>query len=112
MAAASNDGGLGILASANYKTKKEFSDAIDEIHNQTDKPFAVNINLFPSLRVVDNNEFTDVLIEKGEKIVETSGQSAPEDLYKPWKDAGTKKIREDEDGNEIIGWKFRPLSDG
>ena len=84
----SNAGGLGILASAIYKTKNEFADAVDRIKELTDKPFAVNINLFPSMTSVDNNDYVDVLVEKEVKIVETSGHSAPAELCKRFKDAG------------------------
>lgn len=88
VAAISNAGGLGILASAIYRSKKEFSEAIDKIKDLTDKPFAVNINLFPSMRPIDNNDYLDIIEEKGVKIVETSGHSAPEDLCNRFKDAG------------------------
>ncbi len=88
VAAISNAGGLGILASANYQTRDEFASAIDRIRELTDKPFAVNINLFPSMRPIDNNDYTDILVEKGVKIVETSGHSAPEDLCERFKKAG------------------------
>ena len=88
VASISNAGGLGILASAIYKTKNEFADAIDRIKELTDKPFAANINLFPSMTSVDNNDYVDVLVDKGVKIVETSGHSAPAELCKRFKDAG------------------------
>lgn len=88
VAAISNAGGLGVLASAIYQSKEEFSTAIDRVYELTDKPFAVNINLFPSMRPIDNNEYVDILVEKGVKIVETSGHSAPEELCKRFKDAG------------------------
>ncbi len=87
-AAISNAGGLGVLASAMYDTRDAFAEAIDRIHDLTDKPFAVNINLFPMMRPIDNNEYVDVLMEKGVKIVETSGHSAPEDLCQRFKEAG------------------------
>ena len=87
VAAISNAGGLGILASAIYQSKEEFSTAIDRIYELTDKPFAVNINLFPSMRPIDNNDYVDILIEKGVKIVETSGHSAPAELCQRFKDA-------------------------
>lgn len=86
--AISDAGGLGILASAIYQTKDDFADAIDTIQKSTSNPFAVNINLFPSMRPIDNNEYLDVMIDKGVKIVETSGHSAPEDLCGRFKDAG------------------------
>ncbi|MBW2180086.1 MAG: nitronate monooxygenase [Deltaproteobacteria bacterium] len=88
VAAISNAGGLGILASVIYKSKEEFAEAVDRIQELTEKPFAVNINLFPAMRVIDNNEYIDVMVEKGVKVVETSGHSAPEDLCKRFKDAG------------------------
>ena len=88
VAAISNAGGLGVLASAIYQSKEEFSTAIDRVYELTDKPFAVNINLFPSMRPIDNNDYVDILVEKGVKVVETSGHSAPEELCKRFKDAG------------------------
>ncbi len=88
VAAISNAGGLGILASAIYQTKEEFAEAIDRTMELTDRPFAVNINLFPSMRPIDNDDYLDVLIEKNVKIVETSGHSAPEALCRRFKDAG------------------------
>ena len=88
VAAISNAGGLGILASAIYTTREEFADAIDRIKELTDKPFAVNINLFPSMRPIDNNDYVDILVQKGIKIVETSGHSAPEELCDRFKKAG------------------------
>jgi len=88
VAAISNAGGLGILASAMYESREAFADAIDRVRDRTDKPFAVNLNLFPMIRPIDNNEYLDVVIEKGVRIVETSGHSAPEDLCARFKQAG------------------------
>jgi len=88
VAAISNAGGLGILASAIYQSRRDFARAIDRTRELTDRPFAVNLNLFPAMRPIDNNEYLDVLIEKGVKIVETSGHSAPEDLCARFKKAG------------------------
>ena len=87
-AAISNAGGLGVLASALYKSADEFAQAVDRLMDLTDKPFAVNLNFFPALRPIDNNEYVDVMIKKGVKIVETSGHSAPDDLCVRFKDAG------------------------
>ena len=88
VASISNAGGLGILASAIYKSKEEFAEAIDRVNELTDKPYAVNINLFPALAPVDNKEYVEVLVDKGVKIVETSGHSAPADLCSRFKEAG------------------------
>jgi nitronate monooxygenase len=40
------------------------------------------------MQPIDNNEYLDVLLEKGVKIVETSGHSAPEDMCQRFKKAG------------------------
>jgi len=88
VASISNAGGLGILASAIYKSKEELARAVDRVRELTDEPFAVNINLFPALAPVDNNEYVEVLVDKKVKIVETSGHSAPEDLCGRFKEAG------------------------
>jgi NADH:quinone reductase (non-electrogenic) len=88
VAAISNAGGLGILASAMYPTQTALADAVDRVRDLTDRPFAVNLNLFPMMRPVDNSEYLDVLVEKGVKVVETSGHTAPEALCGRFKSAG------------------------
>lgn len=87
-AAISNAGGLGILASAMFQSRDEFARAVDRVLELTDKPFAVNLNLFPAMRPIDNNDYLDVLLEKGVKIVETSGHAAPVDLCGRFKESG------------------------
>jgi nitronate monooxygenase len=71
-----------------FSTKEAFAEALDRLNDLTDKPFAVNLNLFPTMRPIDNNIYLDVLLEKGVKIVETSGHSAPEELCSRFKQAG------------------------
>jgi len=88
VAAMSEAGGMGIIASAMYPSKEEFVSAIERIKQKTDKPFGVNINLFPAMRQIDNNEYIDVMADYGLKIVETSGHHAPEELVSRFKDLG------------------------
>jgi nitronate monooxygenase len=88
VAAVSNAGGLGILASAMYPTREEFKAAIEETLDLTDMPFAVNLNLFPMRRPVDNIEYFDIMTRKNLRLVETSGHSAPETLAGRFKEAG------------------------
>jgi NAD(P)H-dependent flavin oxidoreductase YrpB (nitropropane dioxygenase family) len=76
-AAISNAGGLGVLASANSQSRGEFATALNRTFGLTDNPFAVNLDLFPMLCPIDDNEYLDVLNEKGLKIMETSAHSAP-----------------------------------
>jgi NADH:quinone reductase (non-electrogenic) len=86
VAAISDAGSVGIVASAMWKSKEEFQDALKKVKDHTDKPFAVNLNLFPAMRPIDNNIYLDVLLEEGVKIIETSGHKAPEDLARRFKE--------------------------
>ncbi|MBW1711350.1 MAG: nitronate monooxygenase, partial [Deltaproteobacteria bacterium] len=54
VAAFSNAGALGILASATYRDKESFREAVRKTKSLTDKPFAVNLNMFPGLRPIPN----------------------------------------------------------
>ncbi len=88
VAAISNAGALGIMASAMFSEKEEFRKAVKKIKSLTSKPFAINLNLFPSLRAIPNEDFITVIIEEGVKIVETSGHKAPEEYIERLKKAG------------------------
>jgi nitronate monooxygenase len=92
VAAASNAGALGVLASANFQTQEEFRQEVKKLKGMTDKPFAVNLNLFPALRPIDNREYLEVIFEEGIKIVETSGHKAPDELAKDLKAQGVTLI--------------------
>jgi nitronate monooxygenase len=86
VAACCEAGALGILASAMYSSEEAFQEAIQKVKSRTRKPFAVNLNLFPMMRPIDNNRYLDVLLAEGVKIVETSGHSAPEELVGRFKE--------------------------
>lgn len=88
VAAMSEAGGMGVIASANYKSKASFAEAVGKMKSLTSKPFGVNINLFPAMTQIDNNEYIDVMADYGIKIVETSGHHAPEALVGRFKDLG------------------------
>ena len=89
VAAISNAGGIGVLASIIYQTEDEFAAAIDRIRELSDRPFAVNLNFFPAQFPVSQQEYTEIMVEKGVNIVETSGHMAPpEELCRRFKEAG------------------------
>lgn len=75
VAAASNAGVLGVMSSAMFGKQDELRDAIRKVKDLTDKPFAVNINLFPTARPVSIEEYIDVVNEEDVPVVETSGRS-------------------------------------
>ncbi len=89
VAAISNAGGIGILASIMYQTEEEFAAAIDRVQELSDKPFAVNLNFFPAQFPVSQEKYTGIMVEKGVKVVETSGHTAPpSELCRRFKEAG------------------------
>lgn len=75
VSAISNAGALGIITSASFASKEELREEIKKTRVLTDKPFGVNINLFPSMRPFSVDDMIDVLDEEGIGIVETSGNS-------------------------------------
>ena len=84
VAAVSNAGGLGVLASG-QDTPEQVREEIRKVQELTDKPFAVNL-MFLNKKVP---EIVDVVIEEGVKIV-TTGAGTPK-LYMPkLKEAGIK----------------------
>jgi len=90
VAAISEAGAVGVLASAIYKNREEFRDELKKIKDLTDKPVAVNLCLFPMIRPIDNQDYLDILLEEGIPIVETSGHELPEDLVNNIKSSGVK----------------------
>ncbi len=92
VAAVSNAGGLGIMASAIFSNAQELRDEIRKAKSLTDKPFGVNINLFPATRPMPNEEFIDTLIEEGVAVVSTSGVRSPEPYMERLKKGNVKVI--------------------
>lgn len=86
-AAISNAGGLGTITSSTQGTPENLRNEIKKIRSLTDKPFAVNLNLFQSSKPLPNDEFIEVMREEGVKIVETSGKN-PETIIPQLKKAG------------------------
>ncbi len=80
VAAISNAGALGMMASAMFDTQEKFRQAVRRAKALTDKPFGVNLSLFPALRPIDNNLYVEVILGEGVAVVETSGHRPPEDL--------------------------------
>ncbi|GAG56661.1 unnamed protein product, partial [marine sediment metagenome] len=89
VAAVSNAGGLGIIAALTFPTARELREEIKKTKSLTDKPFAVNITLLPTLRPINYEEYIDAAIEEGVNIIETAGRS-PRPYMKQLKDAGVK----------------------
>jgi nitronate monooxygenase len=86
-AAVANAGGLCCICGSMYYPKQEFIDEIKRAQDMTDKPFGVNVSLFPEMTVtVTPEERIDWVIESGVRILETSGRN-PEPYRKQITDA-------------------------
>jgi nitronate monooxygenase len=82
---------MGILASTTFETKEELREEIRKTKSLTDKPFGVNLNLFPMMRQRSIEEDIDLFIDEGVGVVESSGAS-PEPYVPLLKEAGVKVI--------------------
>jgi nitronate monooxygenase len=92
VAAISNAGALGLMASAMYPSQDEFRQAVRQVNDHTDRPFGVNLSLFPALRPIDNRLYVEVILEEGVPVVETSGHRPPEELLAHLRSAGIRTM--------------------
>lgn len=91
VAAVSNAGGLGVMSSATFSSAEDLRAEIRKCREMTDKPFAVNLTLMPSLAPPDYPSYVRVCVEEGIRIMETSGR-APEPFMPAMKAAGMTVI--------------------
>ena len=56
----------------------------------TDKPFAVNVTLMPTIREINYEEYFNAIIEEGVKVIETAGRPPEPAWIKLMKDANVK----------------------
>ena len=72
-AAVSNAGGLGVLTALTQPTPDDLRREIDRCRSMTDKPFAVNLTILPTLNPPPYAAFRKAIIDSGVTIVETAG---------------------------------------
>jgi NADH:quinone reductase (non-electrogenic) len=77
-AAVSNAGALGILTALTQPTPDALRREIERCRSMTDRPFAVNLTILPSMGAPPYAEYRRVIIESGIRIVETAGQNPRE----------------------------------
>lgn len=78
--AVSNAGGLGTLTALTQPTPEALMQEIQRCRDMTDRPFAVNLTLLPSLTPPPYAEYRQAIIESGIKIVETAGNKPHEHI--------------------------------
>ncbi len=86
-AAVSNAGGLGTLTALTQSTPDDISREIERCRQMTDKPFAVNLTILPSVNPPPYAEYRQAIIDAGIKIVETAG-GKPQEHVEAFKAAG------------------------
>jgi len=74
VSAVSNAGGLGVISSLTFPTAKELQQEIKKTKSMTDKPFAVNVTMLPTIRPVNYEEYFNAAIDEGVNIIEPSGR--------------------------------------
>lgn len=90
-AAVSNAGGLGIITGLTQPTPEDLLKEIARCRTMTDKPFAVNLTILPTIKPVPYELYAQAIVESGVKIVETAGRN-PEPYLPMFKAAGIKVI--------------------
>jgi len=89
--AVSNAGGLGILTGLTQPTPEDLAKEITRCRAMTDKPFGVNMTIFPTISPPPYDDYITAIIEGGVKVVETAGNKAVD--YMPrLKEAGIRII--------------------
>lgn len=76
--AVSNAGGLGTLTALTQPTPDDLRREIDRCRAMTDKPFAVNLTILPSVNPPPYAQYRQAIIESGVRIVETAGNKPQE----------------------------------
>ena len=88
--AVSNAGGLGILTGLTQPDAEALAAEIERCRSMTDKPFGVNMTVFPTINPPDYKAYTQAIIDSGVKIVETAGTPAVRELWEMMKPHGIK----------------------
>ncbi len=79
--AVSNAGGLGIITALTQPSPEALRDEIERCRSLTDKPFGVNLTVFPTINSPDYNAYADAVTESGVKIMETAGTPAVREIW-------------------------------
>jgi len=91
VAAVSNAGGLGVLSALTQPNPEALSREIERTRTLTDRPFAVNLTILPSINPPPYAEYRRAIIDSGVRIVETAGYR-PEAHLEDFKTYGIKVI--------------------
>jgi nitronate monooxygenase len=91
VAAVANAGALGFITALTQPTPEALAKEIARTRDMTDRPFGVNLTILPTINPVPYDEYRDVIVREGIKIVETAGNN-PAPHLPTFKAAGIKVI--------------------
>ncbi|MGZ5937711.1 MAG: NAD(P)H-dependent flavin oxidoreductase [Rhizomicrobium sp.] len=91
IAAVANAGALGFLTALTPGSPELLVKEIKKTRDLTDKPFGINLTILPTINPVPYDEYRQVIIESGIKVVETAGNN-PQPHLPAFKAAGVKVI--------------------
>ena len=91
VAAVANAGALGFITALTPGSPEKLDEEIKSCRAMTNKPFGVNLTILPTITPVPYDEYRQVIIESGIKIVETAGNN-PQPHLPAFKAAGVKVI--------------------
>lgn len=91
IAAVANAGALGFVTALTPGSPEKLAAEIKKCREMTGKPFGVNLTILPTITPVPYDEYRQVIIESGIKIVETAGNN-PQPHLPAFKAAGVKVI--------------------
>jgi NAD(P)H-dependent flavin oxidoreductase YrpB (nitropropane dioxygenase family) len=89
--AVSNAGGLGTMTALTFSDPKDLVAEIKKTRQMTSNTFAINLTLLPTFRSINYDDYIDVIIGEGIKVVETAGNN-PEKVIGRLKAAGVTVI--------------------
>ncbi len=75
VAAVANAGGLGFITALTQPTPADLANEIAKTRELTDKPFGVNLTILPAINPPPYDEYRQVIVNEGIKIVETAGSN-------------------------------------
>ena len=92
VSAVANAGALGFITALTQPSPRALADEIARCRTMTDKPFGVNLTVFPTINAPDYNGYAQAIIDGGVKIVETAGTPAIAEQWAMFKAADIKII--------------------
>jgi NADH:quinone reductase (non-electrogenic) len=75
VAAVANAGALGFITALTQPTPADLANEIAKCRELTDKPFGVNLTILPTINPPPYDEYRQVIVDEGIKIVETAGSN-------------------------------------